>query len=40
MKPRVRRSSWWKNNGTQPVDLTIADLVNDRKPETMKEKIM
>lgn len=31
---------WWKNSGTQPVDLTIADLVNDKKPETMKEKIM
>ncbi len=24
----------WKNNGTQPVDLTIADLVDDKKPGT------
>ena len=31
---------WWKNAGAQPVDLTIADIVNDKKPETMKEKIM
>jgi len=31
---------WWKNTGTQPVELTIADIVNDRKPETMKDKIM
>ncbi|MEP7294699.1 MAG: cupin domain-containing protein [Burkholderiales bacterium] len=31
---------WWKNTGTQPVELTIADIVNDKKPETMKEKIM
>ena len=30
----------WKNAGKEPVDLTIADIVNDRKPETMKEKIM
>ena len=31
---------WWKNSGSQPVELTIADIVNDKKPETMKEKIM
>ena len=31
---------WWKNTGTQPVELTIADIVNDRKPETMQDKIM
>ena len=31
---------WWKNSGTQPVDLTIGDIVNDKKPETMKEKVM
>jgi quercetin dioxygenase-like cupin family protein len=31
---------WWKNEGTTVVDLTIADLVNDRKPETMKRQIM
>ena len=31
---------WWKNAGSQPVELTIADIVNDRKPETMMEKIM
>ena len=30
---------WWKNSGTQPVDLTIADIVNDKKPATM-EKMM
>jgi len=28
---------WWKNEGTQPVELTIADIVNDRKPDTMME---
>jgi quercetin dioxygenase-like cupin family protein len=28
---------WWKNTGTQPVDLTIADIVNDGKPATMRE---
>ena len=26
---------WWKNMGTQTVDLTIADIVNDKKPQTM-----
>ncbi len=31
---------WWKNSGTQPVDLTIGDIVNDKKPETMKEMVM
>ena len=30
---------WWKNTGTQPVDLTIGDIVNDKKPMTM-EKMM
>ena len=30
---------WWKNTGTQSVDLTIADIVNDKKPDTM-EKMM
>ncbi len=28
---------WWKNTGSQPVELTIADIVNDKKPETMME---
>ncbi len=28
---------WWRNEGTVPVELTIADLVNDHKPETMPE---
>ena len=28
---------WWKNSGTQPVELTIADIVNDRKPATMEK---
>ena len=31
---------WWKNSGNQPVDLTIGDIVNDHKPETMMEKMM
>jgi quercetin dioxygenase-like cupin family protein len=30
---------WWKNTGTAPVDLTIGDIVNDKKPATM-EKMM
>ena len=30
---------WWKNTGTQSVDLTIGDIVNDAKPATM-EKMM
>ena len=30
---------WWKNTGTQQVDLTIGDIVNDKKPATM-EKMM
>ena len=28
---------WWKNLGKVPVNLTIADVVNDKKPETMQE---
>ena len=28
---------WWQNNGRLPVELTIADIVNDHQPETMKE---
>ncbi len=30
---------WWKNVGSMPVELTIADVVNDKKPATM-EKMM
>ena len=30
---------WWKNSGSQPVNLTIGDIVNDKKPATM-EKMM
>lgn len=30
---------WWKNTGTVQVDLTIGDIVNDKKPMTM-EKMM
>ncbi|MFM9915430.1 MAG: cupin domain-containing protein [Rhizobacter sp.] len=30
---------WWKNTGATPVDLTIGDIVNDKKPATM-EKMM
>ena len=26
---------WWKNAGNQPVELTIGDIVNDKKPATM-----
>ena len=28
---------WWRNSGSQPVELTIADIVNDKKPATMME---
>jgi len=28
---------WWKNEGNQTVILTIADIVNDKKPETMAQ---
>jgi quercetin dioxygenase-like cupin family protein len=28
---------WWKNSGSETVDLTIADIVNDHKPETRPE---
>jgi quercetin dioxygenase-like cupin family protein len=28
---------WWKNSTSAPVELTIADIVNDGKPATMKE---
>ena len=28
---------WWKNSTAAPVELTIADIVNDGKPATMKE---
>ena len=28
---------WWKNSGSEAVDLTIADIVNDHKPETRPE---
>jgi quercetin dioxygenase-like cupin family protein len=31
---------WWKNSSTQPVELTIADLVNDAKPATMAKQVM
>ena len=31
---------WWMNKGSQPVELTIADIVNDKKPETMKAMVM
>jgi quercetin dioxygenase-like cupin family protein len=31
---------WWKNSGTQPVELTIADIVNDAKPATMPRQVM
>lgn len=30
---------WWKNTGSAPVNLTIGDIVNDKKPATM-EKMM
>ena len=28
---------WWKNTGSQPVNLTIGDIVNDHKPMTMEQ---
>ena len=28
---------WWKNEGRTTVVLTIADIVNDRKPDTMMQ---
>lgn len=28
---------WWKNATKQPVELTISDIVNDKKPETMMQ---
>jgi quercetin dioxygenase-like cupin family protein len=28
---------WWKNTGSQTVDLTIGDIVNDKKPVTMEK---
>jgi quercetin dioxygenase-like cupin family protein len=28
---------WWKNATNAPVELTIADIVNDGKPATMME---
>jgi len=31
---------WWQNSGNQPVELTIGDIVNDHKPETMMDKMM
>ena len=31
---------WWKNSGSVAVELTIADIVNDKKPETQPEKVM
>ncbi|HSV17624.1 MAG TPA: cupin [Casimicrobiaceae bacterium] len=31
---------WWKNEGTTVVTLTIADIVNDKKPDTMAKNVM
>jgi quercetin dioxygenase-like cupin family protein len=28
---------WWKNEGNETVILTIADIVNDKKPDTMAQ---
>ncbi len=30
---------WWKNEGSVAVELTIGDIVNDHKPETMPPKM-
>ena len=30
---------WWKNEGTAVVVLTIADIVNDKKPDTMMKNM-
>lgn len=26
---------WWKNEGSRPIELTIGDIVNDKKSATM-----
>jgi len=31
---------WWKNEGKTVVTLTIADIVNDKKPDTMAKNVM
>jgi len=31
---------WWKNDGKTVVKLTIADIVNDQKPDTMAKNVM
>jgi quercetin dioxygenase-like cupin family protein len=31
---------WWKNEGMTVVTLTIADIVNDKKPDTMAKNVM
>jgi len=31
---------WWKNDGSTVVTLTIADIVNDKKPDTMAKNVM
>ena len=31
---------WWKNEGSTVVTLTIADIVNDKKPDTMAKNVM
>lgn len=28
---------WWKNDTQRPVDLSISDIVNDKKPDPMKD---
>ena len=28
---------WWQNKSDKPVELTIADIVNDHKPDTMQK---
>jgi hypothetical protein len=28
---------WWKNTGSVAVELTIGDIVNDKKPDTMMQ---
>ena len=30
---------WWKKSTKNPFNLTISDIVNDKKPETMVEKM-
>lgn len=36
-KEHLGTMHWWKNETDKPVELTIGDIVNDKKPETMQK---